>query len=226
MFVKICGITNEEDALLAVALGADAIGFIFAPSPRQVVAPAVRDIVRRLPPEVLTVGVFRDDLPERVVDTVNRAGLKAAQLHGRETPDQTRTVREQVPMVLKAFAAGDPAVRRADDHGADAVLVDSTHPGSGRLFDWTLAEEVPTGLRVVVAGGLDPGNVAHAIHTLHPWGVDVATGVEASPGHKDPRLLQAFIAAARAADPPRHLGGDERPYDWDAELVGRRELRP
>ena len=85
MFVKICGITNEDDALLAVAMGADAVGFIFAPSPRQVAAQQVYDITRRLPPEILTVGVFRDEHPERVIDTVNRAGLKAAQLHGHES---------------------------------------------------------------------------------------------------------------------------------------------
>ena len=87
MFVKICGTTTEEDALLAVAMGADAVGFIFAPSPRQVSPGRVRDIVRRLPPEVLTVGVFRDELPERVVEVVNSSGLRGAQLHGRETPE-------------------------------------------------------------------------------------------------------------------------------------------
>jgi phosphoribosylanthranilate isomerase len=89
MFVKICGTTTEEDALLAVAMGADAVGFVFAPSPRQVSAHAVGDIVKRLPPEILTVGVFRDEAPQRVVEVVNGTGLKGAQLHGHETPDQT-----------------------------------------------------------------------------------------------------------------------------------------
>ncbi|MEY2446414.1 MAG: phosphoribosylanthranilate isomerase, partial [Ilumatobacteraceae bacterium] len=86
MFVKICGITNEDDALFAVAMGADAVGFIFAPSTRQIAAQQVFNITRRLPPEILTVGVFRDELPSRVIETVNRAGLKAAQLHGHESP--------------------------------------------------------------------------------------------------------------------------------------------
>jgi len=98
VFVKICGTTTEEDALLAVAMGADAVGFIFAPSPRQISPSRVHDIVRRLPPEVLTVGVFRNELPERVVEVVNSAGLRGAQLHGRETPDQARFVKERVPV--------------------------------------------------------------------------------------------------------------------------------
>src|SRR5262245_6889107 len=108
MFVKICGVTSEEDALLAVAMGADAVGFIFAPSTRQVAAGHVRDIVRRLPPDVLTVGVFRDESAKRVVEICNTVGLRAAQLSGHETVEQTKTVRSNVPFVIKAFAAGDP----------------------------------------------------------------------------------------------------------------------
>src|SRR3954453_14332430 len=99
MFVKICGITNEDDALLAVALGADAVGFVFAPSVRQISVQRAYDIARRLPPEILTVGVFRDTAPERVVEQVRAAGLKAAQLHGHETPEVTQTVHRQVPYV-------------------------------------------------------------------------------------------------------------------------------
>src|SRR5437763_11951552 len=140
MFVKICGTTTEEDALLAVAMGADAVGFIFAPSPRQISPTRVRDIVRRLPPEVLTVGVFRNELPERVVEVVNTAGLRAAQLHGHETPEQAQYVRERVPLLIQAFPAGDPAVARARQYGADAVLLAAASPGSGQVFHWTLAE--------------------------------------------------------------------------------------
>src|SRR3990170_3692453 len=106
MFVKICGITNEDDALLAVALGADAVGFIFAPSPRQIAAQKVYDITRRLPPEILTVGVFRNEHPKLVVDTVNRAGLKAAQLHGNESAEGVAEVAKNVGFVVKAFTAG------------------------------------------------------------------------------------------------------------------------
>ena len=213
-FVKVCGTTSEQDALLAVAMGADAVGFVFAPSPRQVATALVRDIVRRLPPEVLTVGVFRDEAPERVVDIVSTAGLRAAQLHGRERPPQTQWVKARVPVVIKAFAAGDPGIADAGDHGADMVLVDSANPGTGRVFDWSLAEDVPASLRLVLAGGLHPGNVAEAIALVHPFGVDVATGVESAPGHKDPRLVRAFVSAAKAAAPPEWQAGDDAPYDW------------
>lgn len=229
MFVKICGITSEEDALLAVAMGADAVGFVFAPSPRQMAPQLVRDIVRRLPPEVLTVGVFRDESTARVVEIVGQVGLRAAQLHGRESPEETRWVKERVPVVFRAFAAGDPAVGRADRYGADAILVDGANPGSGEVFDWALAGETPGGLRLIVAGGLTPENVVAAINSVHPWGVDVSSGVESEPGRKDPRKLRAFIAAARSTQhshlerltdrdhPDAAMHGNEGPYDWQED---------
>ena len=218
MFVKVCGTTNEEDALLAVAMGADAVGFIFAPSTRQVAPGLVRDIVRRLPPEIITVGVFRDALPEAAVKVVNSIGLSAAQLHGKETPEQTAWVRERVPLVIKAFAAGDPQVRRAGDHKAAVVMLDAPSPGSGQVFDWRLAEGVPDGCRLLLAGGLDAGNVTEAVGQVRPWGVDVVTGVEAEPGRKDPRALRAFIAAARRSAVPAYEGAGDGPYDWQEEL--------
>ena len=218
MFVKICGTTSEEDALLAVAMGADAVGFIFAPSSRQVAPGLVRDIVRRLPPEVLTVGVFRDAAPEAVVKVVNGIGLGAAQLHGRETAEQTAYVKERVPLVIKAFVAGDPRIRKAHDHKADMVMLDAPSPGSGQVFDWRLAEGVPDGSRLVLAGGLNADNVGEAIAQVHPWGVDVVTGVESEPGHKDPRALKAFIQAVQNAAVPAYEGADDGPYDWKEEL--------
>jgi phosphoribosylanthranilate isomerase len=217
VFVKICGITSEEDALLAVAMGADAVGFIFAPSPRQVAAGKVAEIVRRLPTEVITVGVFRDALPERVVEVVGQAGLRAAQLHGSETPEQCAYVAERVPMVVKAIAADSPALAAASSYVVDAVLVDAPSPGSGQVFDWRLAEGVPGVRRLLLAGGLDPDNVAEAIRRVRPWGVDVSTGVEASPGRKDPRKVRAFIQAARSAAPERYEPESDAPYDWQEE---------
>ena len=142
MFVKICGITTEDDALLAIAMGADAVGFVFAPSPRQVTAAAVYDITRRLPAEVLTVGVFRDESPRRVIELADRAGVKAVQLHGHETPEQAIEISKSVRRVIKAFAAGSPLVHRAREYPSDTVLVDSASPGSGEVFDWTLVESV------------------------------------------------------------------------------------
>jgi len=198
--VKICGITREEDALLAVAVGADALGFIFAPSTRQVAPARVAEIVRRLPPEVMTVGVFRNELPERVIAVARQAGLNAVQLHGNETPEMVAAVRREVRTVFKAVAAGSPGFHNASAYGADAILVDSPTPGSGQVFDWGLAEDAPSGLRLIMAGGLDPDNVAQAIVKVRPWGVDVASGVERSPGVKDPVLIRAFVRNARNAD--------------------------
>ena len=216
MFVKVCGTTTEEDALLAVAMGADAVGFIFAPSPRQVAAAVVRQIVHRLPPEVVTVGVFRDEAPEQVVKVVNGIGLKAAQLHGRETPDQVRWVAERVPVVINAFPAGSAAIRKAADYGAQIVMLDAPSPGSGQVFDWRLVDGVPPGSRLLLAGGLTPANVADAIAQARPWGVDVCTGVESEPGRKDAVKLRTCVAAAKAATTAAYEGLGEGPFDWEA----------
>jgi phosphoribosylanthranilate isomerase len=217
MFVKICGITNEDDALFAVAMGADAVGFVFAPSTRQVAAQTVYDITRRLPPEVLTVGVFRDEHPARVIEIANKANVKAVQLHGNETREQAAEVGSSIRWVIKAFGADSPHLPEADQYGTDLVLLDAPSPGSGKLFDWRLASEMPDGLRLILAGGLDPDNVADAIQIVEPWGVDVSSGVEASPGRKDPTKVRRFIANARAAAPEPYLGPDELPYDWADE---------
>jgi phosphoribosylanthranilate isomerase len=194
-WVKICGITNEEDALLAVAMGADAIGFNFV----QVQPPVVADIVKRLPSEVLTVGVFRNDLPERVIRTVERCGLAAAQLHGLETPEQVDEVAARVRTVIKAFDYNDPALQQARRYRVSSLLIDAPGGGTGQVFDWTTLDSVPRNMRWILAGGLRPENVAHAIAQTQPWGVDVATGVESSPGHSDPIKVREFIRAARSA---------------------------
>jgi phosphoribosylanthranilate isomerase len=200
VFVKICGITNEEDALLAVAMGADAVGFVFAPSPRQIAVTQARDIARRLPPEVMTVGVFRDEAASRVVEIVNAAGLHAVQLHGHETPAEGRWIRQRVQFLVQAFGAGDRMLDRIDDYeAADAVMIDSGVPGSGQVFDWALAERLPIGRRVILAGGLTPDNVAEAVERVRPWGVDVSTGVEREPGRKDVSRLLRFVTAAKDA---------------------------
>jgi phosphoribosylanthranilate isomerase len=235
VFVKICGITNEDDALLAVALGADALGFVFAPSRRQVKPDIVRDIVKRVPREVLTVGVFKNDTPAHVVDVAARTGLHAVQLHGSEPRSEVQWVRERVRFVIQAFTAGDPALAAAVNSPADVILVDSPDPGSGRVFDWRLAEGAPSGVRILLAGGLTPHNVGDAIRLVRPWGVDVASGVEVAPGSKDPRKLRLFIEAARegakalnggASDlsgidsrdeeprEARQVAGATRPFDW------------
>jgi phosphoribosylanthranilate isomerase len=239
MFVKICGITNEDDALLATALDADALGFVFAASTRQVDPETVRDIVRRLPREMHTVGVFRNERPERIIEIVGRAGLHGVQLHGSEPASEVRWIRERVQFVIQAFAAGDPALAGAGKSAADIILVDSPTPGSGKVFDWQLAEGAPSGKRILLAGGLTAENVGDAIRLVRPWGVDVSTGVESTPGRKDPGKLRRFVVAAREAgnditdlsagvaagrDPERaidltadEVAGVTRPWDWQID---------
>jgi phosphoribosylanthranilate isomerase len=119
--------------------------------------------------------------------------------------------------VLKAFPAGSSALDRVHDYRADAVLIDSATPGSGQVFDWALADGAPLDRRVVLAGGLNPDNVADAIHRVRPWGVDVSTGVERSPGRKDPRKVKDFIERARAAAPVPYEGDAHAPYDWQED---------
>jgi len=136
MFVKICGITNEDDALLAVAMGADAVGFVFAPSPRQIATQVAYDITRRLPPEILTVGVFRNELPARVVELAHKSGVKAVQLHGRETAEQCIEVAKQIRWVIKAFGSDDENLPRADQYGTDLILLSQPY----RAYVKTLLE--------------------------------------------------------------------------------------
>jgi phosphoribosylanthranilate isomerase len=220
--VKICGITSEADALVAVGLGADALGFVFAPSPRQMTPGAVADIVKRLPEGVLTVGVFRDEAPKRVVEIANTVGLGAVQLHGHESIEDTRWVAERVGTTIKAFGAGEAAIARFEEFGCRFLLVDSPSPGSGQVFDWRLAEGVVDHRRMFVSGGLRADNVAQAILRLRPYGVDVSSGVERSAGVKDPKAIAAFIKAARAAgaqlaqedEPAEGEGAGPAPYDW------------
>ncbi|MEC7915672.1 MAG: phosphoribosylanthranilate isomerase [Actinomycetota bacterium] len=224
MFVKICGVTTEEDALLAVGMGADALGFNFVPGSSRQIRPAVaRDIARRLPGGILTVGIFKDELKETVIEVVHTAGLQAAQLHGRESTDDSMWIAERVPYLIKAFAAGESAIDRLDDYGANAVLVDAPEPGSGEVFDWSMLDGRERGRPLILAGGLNPENVAQAVHAVKPWGVDVASGVEASPGVKDPVRVREFILAARqAGDSLESTDKDfdpeaPRPYDWRDE---------
>jgi phosphoribosylanthranilate isomerase len=198
VFVKICGITNALDARVAVDAGADAVGLIFAPSRRQVDVDVAREIVAAVPDHVLTVGVFRGHLTREVLETVEAVGLRAAQLHDG-SPATSRAVHEAVPVLIRAMAAGDPEVSTLDEHGADVVMLDAPTPGGGVPFDWTLVGDLTRRHRILLAGGLRPDTVTDAIAAVQPWGVDVASGVEAAPGRKDHDAVRAFVAAARAA---------------------------
>lgn len=199
MFVKICGITNEEDALLSVALGADALGFVFAPSKRQVTPSLVRDITKRLPPEIMTIGVFVNEHPDRVVQIVHESGLDGAQLHGSEGPVTCKAVRSKLNYVIKGISTDGMSVQHYLDYPVDALLVDSVQPGSGAAFDWSLLDASHLSKSIILAGGLTPSNVIKAIETVKPFGVDVSSGVESQAGRKDPVALKAFISNAKFA---------------------------
>ncbi|MDH3295829.1 MAG: phosphoribosylanthranilate isomerase [Acidimicrobiia bacterium] len=215
MFVKICGVTTVDDALLAAGLGADSVGLNFAnESPRRINRELARDIVRRLPPEIVTVGVFRNQARDYVVETANKLGLRAVQLHGHETPEDSRWIAARVPAVIRAFSYADPALSSGADYGPHRLLIDSPTPGSGQVFDWSNLEIAAAGRKFILAGGLGPDNVADAIGVARPWGVDTASGVESAPGRKDPSKVRRFIAAARQA--AGALGPDHDPFELAA----------
>lgn len=199
--VKICGITNIRDAHRAVDLGADALGFVFhPPSRRCVTVEAARAIIATLPPFVTTVGLFVNDTVEQVAAVRRATGIQMVQLHGDEAPE---TVAALGPDVIKAIRVKDASsLLGLERYRVRAFLLDahsdSAYGGTGRTFDWELAnwvEDVP----VILAGGLTPDNVAEAVRAVHPYAVDVSSGVEAEPGIKDPVKLKAFIDHAKGA---------------------------
>jgi phosphoribosylanthranilate isomerase len=198
--VKICGITRPADAAAAESAGADAIGLMFVPeSPRFVGMDRAREVAASVGPLMATVGVFRDAPLERVLDAVEELRLAAVQLHGSEDASYLGRVRERVP-VIRALSFR-PGLSSSDlaELPADAILLDGLRPGSGQAFDWQAARELRGLPRLILAGGLDPGNVAAGVRALEPYGVDVSTGVEKSPGIKEARLVAEFVRAARSA---------------------------
>lgn len=202
--VKICGITNAEDAAAAVAAGADALGFVFhAKSPRVVEPPVVKRIVAGLPPFVLTVGVFVNEEAKRVRDIMDDCGLTLAQLHGDESAAYCELLGRPA---LKALRLRGPEslLSLAEFKGRAGIrgfvldaYSEAAYGGTGSVADWPLAATVAMTVPVLLAGGLTPDNVREAIDAVHPYGVDVSSGVEAAPGRKDHRKIEAFIRAAK-----------------------------
>jgi phosphoribosylanthranilate isomerase len=223
MWIKICANTNLGDAQLAAELGADAVGFVFAPSPRQVTAAEVARITPHLPEGIECVGVFPALEAQQIAGIAQECGLTAVQLHGGVSFERLRQLDEifngQVSLIqtLHWQIDGDEAnaavvaqqLRQIDAEGLiGRVLIDAkvgeALGGTGVSFDWEAARvtlaQAGAGLKVIVAGGLRPENVTDAIRKLNPWGVDVASGVEQSPGRKSPEKLAAFLRAARNLD--------------------------
>lgn len=202
--VKICGITNGVDAMAACDAGADALGFVFhGSSPRSVERAEVAHIVRFLPPYVTTVGVFvRPELDE-VEETVDFCGLDRAQIHGVTDPEFFRGL--GIPTIVALAVKDSSSLKDIEQYSAKAVLLDAYDPnlygGTGKTFDWSLAEGLGTlyqgSVPIVIAGGLTPENVGEAISRVRPHAVDVSSGVEAEPGRKDPERMRAFVRAVK-----------------------------
>jgi phosphoribosylanthranilate isomerase len=196
--VKICGITNYEDAVLAVDLGATALGFIFANSPRQITPQKARDIIHTIPPLVKTVGVFVNQGPAEIRKVIHCCGLDLVQLHGDEPPDLCHAL---MPYTIKALRIRDASSIQSSltyQGKVRALLLDTYAKdkagGTGSTFDWRLAKKIKErGIPIILAGGLGPSNVNSAIRTVEPYAVDVNSGVEEYPGKKSPMLLKDLM---------------------------------
>jgi phosphoribosylanthranilate isomerase len=212
LFVKICGITNAEDALHAVRCGADAVGFIFhEESPRFISHPKAAEIVQRLPDHVSKIGVFVHADRKFIHDVISRVSLSAVQLYGSEGPDDLVNYETSV---IKAFrVAPDFDVEVMRNYIVDAFLLDTYKGGSfggtGRTFDWNLALKAKEYGRIILSGGLTPENVEEAVRFVQPYGVDVSSGVEREPGKKDPAKVREFIIRAKSIPLSYHDNEDE-----------------
>lgn len=217
-WIKICGTTNLDDAQAAVEVGAEALGFVFAPSPRRISPREAARIIAALPPAVEKIGVFVNQSAELLLETVRTAGLTGVQLHGEEDGKFARQLREKRAQlrIIKTVSmreAGEGsgkalAIATQPEAGFDALLLDSggngKRGGTGAVFDWQqaapMARLLARKFRLIIAGGLRPDNVGKALRLFQPWGLDVVSGVEETPGKKDRAKLQAFVAAVRALD--------------------------
>jgi phosphoribosylanthranilate isomerase len=210
-WIKICGTTCVEDALASIAAGADALGFILGPSKRQITPEKAQEIIRLLPRKVEKIGVFLDAGAQQIANVVSRVDLTGIQMHGdRDFPPEVYNHlpadRRDSLRKIKTLIVQDGLVPRLEAVEAMTGIVDTwlldSGAGSGKTFDWRSAREQlgDRAEKFVLAGGLAPGNVAEAMAIFHPWGVDVASGVEAEPGRKDLRKLNAFVEAVRKAE--------------------------
>jgi phosphoribosylanthranilate isomerase len=206
-FIKICGITNIDDARAAVAAGADALGFNFyTPSPRYIAPPTAREIVEQLPSSILTVGVFvNEETPESVKKIASEAGVTAFQLHGDESPAYCRELSDRY--VIKTLTvSGDFDIEMVQHYDVNAVMLDTRdnnlRGGTGRVFDWSVAIEVnKVAAKLFLAGGLSPENISEAIELVRPYAVDACSALEDRPGIKNHDRMRAFVELARSVKP-------------------------
>ena len=203
--IKICGITNLNDAHAAVAAGADALGFNFYKlSPRYIAPESAREIINTLPTTILTVGVFvNESSPDAVRNIADQAGVKAVQLHGDESPDYCRALNS----VIKTFSVSNNFdLKQLESYEVDAIMLDTKHDrlrgGTGRVFDWTIAQQVSQLVpKLYLAGGLSPENVSEAIEMVQPYAVDACSSLEDKPGIKNHVRMRVFVDKARSVKP-------------------------
>ena len=206
--IKICGITNLEDAVAAIAMGADALGFNFyKPSPRYITPQSAREIIEQVPESILKVGVFvNEESPEVVQNIASESGITAVQLHGDESPDYCRELKSTQYVIKTLAVSHDFDPHLTERYQVDAIMLDTKHNtlrgGTGRAFDWSIAQQVSKIVpKLYLAGGLSPENVADAIETVRPYAVDACSSLESLPGRKDHERMRAFIAAVRSVKP-------------------------
>jgi phosphoribosylanthranilate isomerase len=204
--IKICGITNKADAVAAAELGVDMLGFVFYRKSARYVDPHVAcDIANELPPSVMKVGVFVDEDKKSVLETAEAASLDALQFHGGETAEYCGYFRTAPFSIIRAFRIKDKkGLNGVNDYDTDLFLLDTYSKdaagGTGSVFDWKIVEDYDFLRPIIVSGGLDPRNVSAAIKTLAPYGVDVSSGVESSPGKKDIKLMKRFVENVRKVE--------------------------
>jgi len=200
--IKICGITNIEDALWAVELKVDALGFIFAESPRRVEPEIVQGIIELLPPFVSSVGVFVNEDRKKVEEIAESCGLTTLQFHGQESPSYCEGFKQKIVKALRI--ENKDILKKAAQYQdkVDAYLLDTYSPskygGTGKTFDWSIAKEIKKfGLPIILSGGLSPENIKEAINEVEPYGIDVSSGVEERPGKKNMEKLINFVRIVR-----------------------------
>ncbi len=200
--VKVCGITNLEDARVAAGSGTDAIGLVFAESPRQLSVESAREIAAALPERVLKVGVFVNAASSEILKIAEEVGLDYVQLHGDEPPEDIATLRKGRLKVIKALRVRDAgSLESIEEYGADFFLLDAWSEkvwgGTGKRFQWELAKALKGNDNILVSGGLTPENVREAIRFFEPYGVDASSSLEDTPGRKNRELVRRFVVAAK-----------------------------
>ncbi len=199
--IKICGITNIEDALYAADLGVDALGFVFySQSPRHIEPKKARKIIQQLPPFLAKVGVFVNETAARVNEIIELTGIDVVQLHGQEAPEYCQRFERKVVKAFRIAPDFDPA--QIEVYEVDAYLLDTyvrgIYGGTGEVFNWEIAKRAEQYGRIILAGGLNPGNIKEAICQVEPYGVDISSGVEIRPGEKDKRKLEQLVLQVRS----------------------------